>query len=218
MLRKCKYISVQSNKFEHHSKYTLFVVINVEANLISMINSSNNVESRVIFSPFLDREWIERTIAQNDKDGDGGISLDEFIEMNIRGKSRQTKSAVEERKSQSDIIHEKARLAFNAYDRNRDGYLTKAEMKKTSKMMTEAQIDAVFEKYDKNKDGKLEFEEFKELMESNSRYKTNQKSKTPTTTSSSTLSSNTSSEKASASLTASTEQSSSSSKDPLGQE
>ena len=224
MLRKCKYISVQSNKYEHHSKHTLFVlfvVINVEANLISMINSSNNVESRVIFSPFLDREWIERTIAQNDKDGDGGISLDEFIEMNIRGKNRQTKSAVEERKSQSDIIHEKARLAFNAYDRNRDGYLTKAEMKKTSKMMTEAQIDAVFEKYDKNKDGKLEFEEFKELMESNSRYKTNQKPKTSATSatsSSSTSSSNTSSEKASAPLTASSEQSSSSSKDLLEQE
>ena len=173
-----------------------------------------------IFFPLLDREWIERTIAQNDKDGDGGISLDEFIEMNIRGKNRQTKSAVEERKSQSDIIHEKARLAFNAYDRNRDGYLTKAEMKKTSKMMTEAQIDAVFEKYDKNKDGKLEFEEFKELMESNSRYKTNQKTKTSATsaTSSSSSSSNTSSEKASAPLTASSEQSSSSSKDLLEQE
>ena len=164
---------------------------------------------------FSDREWIERTIAQNDKDGDGGISLDEFIEMNIRGKNRQTKSTTEPQKSQSDIIHEKARLAFNAYDRNRDGYLTKAEMKKTSKMMTEAQIDAVFEKYDKNKDGKLEFEEFKELMESNSRYKT--KSKTSTTTSS--LSpSNTSSEKAStASSTASADQSTSSSKDQQNQ-
>ena len=171
-----------------------------------------------LFFNFSDREWIERTIAQNDKDGDGGISLDEFIEMNIRGKNRQAKSAVEERKSQSDIIHEKARLAFNAYDRNRDGYLTKAEMKKTSKMMTEAQIDAVFEKYDKNKDGKLEFEEFKELMESNSRYKTNQKPKTSATSSSSTSSSNTSSEKASAPLTASSEQSSSSSKDLLEQE
>ncbi len=62
---------------------------------------------------------------------------------------------------------EKARLAFNAYDRNRDGYLTKAELKKTSKRMTDTQIDAVFEKYDKNKDGRLDFEEFKELMESN---------------------------------------------------
>jgi Ca2+-binding EF-hand superfamily protein len=35
---------------------------------------------------FPDREWIERTIARNDKDGDGGISLEEFIEMNSRGR------------------------------------------------------------------------------------------------------------------------------------
>ena len=118
---------------------------------------------------FPDREWIERTIAQNDKDGDGGISLEEFIEMNIsRGKHKRELSQA---KSQSDIVLEKARLAFNAYDRNRDGYLTKAEMKRTSKSMTDAQIDAVFEKYDRNKDGKLDFEEFKELMESNSKSK-----------------------------------------------
>ena len=64
-------------------------------------------------------------------------------------------------------LYEKAKLAFNAYDRNRDGYLTKAELRKTSKKMTDAQIDAVFEKYDKNRDGRLDFEEFKDLMESN---------------------------------------------------
>ena len=121
---------------------------------------------------FSDREWIERTIAQNDKDGDGGISLDEFIEMN-KVKLNKQKSD-HERKTQSNIVHEKARLAFNAYDRNRDGYLTKAEMKKTSKMMTEAQIDAVFDKYDKNKDGKLSFEEFKDLMESHNKEKRSQ--------------------------------------------
>ena len=55
------------------------------------------------------------------------------------------------------------------YDRNRDGYLTKAELRKTSKRMTDAQIDAVFEKYDKNKDGKLDFNEFKDLMEARSK-------------------------------------------------
>ena len=49
-------------------------------------------------------------------------------------------------------------------------------MKRTSKSMTEAQIDAVFEKYDRNKDGRLDFEEFKALMESNSKsYKESKK-------------------------------------------
>ena len=60
--------------------------------------------------------------------------------MNIsRGKAK----ARIEAKSHSDIVLEKAKLAFNAYDRNRDGYLTKAEMKRTSKSMTDAQIGQV---------------------------------------------------------------------------
>ena len=95
-----------------------------------------------------DREWIEKTIARNDKDGDGGISLEEFIEMNT--KSRLARSGSKADSGVATTL-DKAKLAFNAYDRNRDGYLTKAELRKTSKRMTDAQIDAVFEKYDKNK-------------------------------------------------------------------
>ena len=71
--------------------------------------------------------------------------------MNISRHKRQKPVEEQQRKSHADVVQEKARLAFNAYDRNRDGYLTKAEMKKTSKSMTDAQIDAVFEKYDKNR-------------------------------------------------------------------
>ena len=92
-----------------------------------------------------DREWIERTIARNDKDGDGGISFEEFVEMNTRGKIKAAAAASGASGSSGPDLYEKAKLAFNAYDRNRDGYLTKAELRKTSKKMTEAQIDAVFE-------------------------------------------------------------------------
>ena len=49
----------------------------------------------------------------------------------------------------------------------RDGYLTKSEIKRTSKNITDGQIEAVFDKYDRNKDGKLDFFEFKSLMEAN---------------------------------------------------
>ena len=72
-------------------------------------------------------------------------------------------------RTRPSTIVEKAKLAFNVYDRNRDGYLTKAELRKTSKRMTDAQIDAVFDKYDVNKDGKLDFNEFKNLMEARSK-------------------------------------------------
>ena len=99
---------------------------------------------------FTDREWIEKTIARNDKDGDGGISLEEFIEMNTKSRLARSGSKAEGGGTVATTL-DKAKLAFNAYDRNRDGYLTKAELRKTSKRMTDAQIDAVFEKYDKDK-------------------------------------------------------------------
>ena len=99
---------------------------------------------------FADREWIEKTIARNDKDGDGGISLEEFIEMNTKSRLARSGSKAEGGGTVATTL-DKAKLAFNAYDRNRDGYLTKAELRKTSKRMTDAQIDAVFEKYDKDK-------------------------------------------------------------------
>ena len=116
--------------------------------------------------------------------------------MNIRsrfsrGRSPSGSGSGASTAASSSDLHQKARLAFNAYDRfgvrrsrspflsnvllkiffhypirNRDGYLTKAELRKTSRKMTDAQIDAVFDKFDKNRDGRLDFEEFKELMES----------------------------------------------------
>ena len=70
-----------------------------------------------------DREWIERTIARNDKDGDGGINLEEFVEMNIRtrfsrGRSPSSSGSGTSTVTASSDLHEKARLAFNAYDRS----------------------------------------------------------------------------------------------------
>ena len=52
--------------------------------------SNSNIFRKKISNFFPDREWIERTIARNDKDGDGGISLEEFIEMNIRSRARNS--------------------------------------------------------------------------------------------------------------------------------
>ena len=38
-------------------------------------------------------------------------------------------------------VDEKADLAFKAFDKNRDGYITKGEMLKTSKNLTKKQVD-----------------------------------------------------------------------------
>ena len=85
---------------------------------------------------FAERELIERIVARNDKDGDGGINFEEFMSMNIKSKLRQQqqqglyslspssssagfshirRSSI----SGGDEVHERAKLAFNAFDRNR---------------------------------------------------------------------------------------------------
>ena len=68
--------------------------------------------------------------------------------------------------------------AFKLFDKDRDGYITRAEFAKVtflnqlksvsifqvSKKMTNEQIDAIFAKFDDNGDGKMSKKEFKQLM------------------------------------------------------
>ena len=68
--------------------------------------------------------------------------------------------------------------AFKLFDKDRDGYITRAEFAKVtflnqvksvsifqvSKKMTDEQIDAIFAKFDDNGDGKMSKKEFKQLM------------------------------------------------------
>ena len=84
-----------------------------------------------------------------DKDHDGFISREEFL-------GEPSKPA--------DEANAKAERAFNVFDKNRDGYITKAEMMKMSKNITKAQVDAVFARNDENHDGKLNREEFQDFM------------------------------------------------------
>jgi Ca2+-binding EF-hand superfamily protein len=58
----------------------------------------------------------------------------------------------------------KVAVAFNMFDRNNDGYVTKAEFGRTLKNLKETQINAIFKKYDENADEKLTQEEFKTFM------------------------------------------------------
>ena len=61
--------------------------------------------------------------------------------MNIRSRARNSAtSGSTSGLNREASVGERARLAFNVYDRNRDGYLTKSELRRTSKRMTEAQV------------------------------------------------------------------------------
>jgi Ca2+-binding EF-hand superfamily protein len=99
------------------------------------------------------REEILQIIKIADKDHDGVISREEFL-----GEPAQKSS------SRRGSTADKADVAFNAFDKNRDGYITKGEMLKTSKNLTKKQVQAVFELNDTDHDGKLTREEFHEFM------------------------------------------------------
>jgi len=55
-------------------------------------------------------------------------------------------------------IHSEA--AFKAMDRNKDGYITKGELKLAKKKMSMKEVDATIKDYDLDNDGKLNYEEF----------------------------------------------------------
>jgi len=55
-------------------------------------------------------------------------------------------------------IHSEA--AFKAMDRNKDGYITKGELKLAKKKMSMKEVDETIKDYDLDNDGKLNYEEF----------------------------------------------------------
>ena len=57
-----------------------------------------------------------------------------------------------------------AELAFKLYDKDKDGYITKAEMEKLSKNLSKEQIDKVFARFDSDGDGRLSYAEFRKMM------------------------------------------------------
>ena len=65
--------------------------------------------------------------------------------------------------------HEDARqqeeLAFEFYDKDGDGYITKAEIGKLSKSLTKEQIEKVFTRFDADGDGRISYAEFRKMMD-----------------------------------------------------
>merc|ERR1712062_398635 len=103
-------------------------------------------------------EEIMQIMQEADKDHDGKISREEFV-----GPERPPKKGLG--------TDAKAELAFNVFDKNHDGYITKNEMLRGSKNLTKGQVEAVFKQNDNNQDGKLTLEEFQEFMQHHKKEK-----------------------------------------------
>ncbi len=88
-----------------------------------------------------------------DKNSNGAIDFNEFIEMMLRRDSK-----VEE-----DVVH-----AFRVFDRDGDGLISEEELKLTmnnlGEPLTDREVRSMIEEADLDGDGRINFHEFQRLM------------------------------------------------------
>lgn len=97
---------------------------------------------------------IETLMTEYDRDHDGKITLNEFVDMMIH-KSQAANATMQ---------------AFVAFDKNKDGFITAEELKlgmqQLGTQMSDEQIAAMIAAVDKDKDGKVDFKEFALMFQS----------------------------------------------------
>jgi Ca2+-binding EF-hand superfamily protein len=97
---------------------------------------------------------ISKLMSEYDKDNNGKITLNEFVDMMIQ-KAQATNTTMQ---------------AFAAFDKNKDGFITAEElqlgMQQLGTQMTDEQIAAMIRAVDKDADGKVDFKEFSQMFQS----------------------------------------------------
>ena len=93
---------------------------------------------------------FDKLVEGIDGDGDGTISYEEFLRVTVNKKK---------------LLNERnLKFAFDQFDLNKDGKLSKSELKKVLNTSSSEYINRLLETIDDNNDGYVSFEEFKELM------------------------------------------------------
>ena len=93
---------------------------------------------------------FDKLVEGIDGDGDGTISYEEFLRVTVNKKK---------------LLNERnLKIAFDQFDLNKDGKLSKSELKKVLNTSSSEYINRLLETIDDNNDGYVSFEEFKELM------------------------------------------------------
>ena len=99
---------------------------------------------------------IQEMISQYDKNNDNKITFDEFLSL----MARQIQASEE---------FDKVEEAFKLMDLDKDGFITKTElrqmMSKFGEILTDEELNAMIDEADTNKDGKVDINEFRALME-----------------------------------------------------
>lgn len=101
------------------------------------------------------REEIDRIMSEIDKDGDGHIDFDEFLEFFRGGTTDGSRD-------------ESLRDAFDYYDLDRNGLISAKElhsvMRKLGEKCTLSDCSRMISSVDRDGDGSVNFDEFKEMM------------------------------------------------------
>lgn len=109
---------------------------------------------------------IEEMMLSVDKNQDGQISYDEFmnlisIQIKASGVFSESGWCIED----VDEMEE----AFAVFDVDKDGYITKSElrqvMNRLGESLTDEQLDAMIKEADTDGDGKIDIKDFKSLMD-----------------------------------------------------
>ncbi|XP_075260896.1 uncharacterized protein LOC142352280 [Convolutriloba macropyga] len=104
---------------------------------------------------------LKEFIEEIDIDGNGMVEFNEFLEMMVK----KNPSAIDGKDDRTDDIA----IAFKVFDRNGDGFVTKAELMHVlmslGENLTEDDVLEIIDEGDKDKDGKLSYAEFRSLLQ-----------------------------------------------------
>jgi Ca2+-binding EF-hand superfamily protein len=109
-------------------------------------------------------EEVQKMVDEADKDGTGLLTEKEFMQSSATEDLNKEKPSDSAACAAPRDSGKQAEIAFRLYDKDKDGYITKAEMEKLSKSLSKEQIDKVFARFDADGDGRLSYAEFRKMM------------------------------------------------------
>ena len=107
-----------------------------------------------------DRE-ITKLVEQTDKDGDGTVDLEEFLNMIEKGKVKNRKEII----LKALIQRAGLRKEFERYDKDGSGTISRDEFKsilehKYQSSLSVEEVDKLMDEADNDKSGQIDYEEF----------------------------------------------------------
>jgi len=102
------------------------------------------------------KEELQDIIDNADKNGNRKLDFDEFASFMVK------KASVD------DDRGEEMRAAFKIFDKNKDGFITRSELKsamrKIGEKVSDKQVDGMVKEADLDKDGKVNYDEFVKVL------------------------------------------------------